>query len=121
MPTPNFSILYVADPVASARFYASLLERPPVEASPTFAMFALDAGTMLGLWSRRTVEPAATAPGGSELAFSLDSDAAVDAAHARWKALGLPVVQAPVRMDFGYTFTATDPDGHRLRAFAPGA
>jgi hypothetical protein len=24
-------------------------------------------------------------------------------------------------MDFGFTFVALDPDGHRLRVFAPGA
>jgi hypothetical protein len=24
-------------------------------------------------------------------------------------------------MDFGYTFTVADPDGHRLRAYLPGA
>ena len=41
MPDPNFIILYVESPAASAAFYAELLGRPPVEASPTFAMFAL--------------------------------------------------------------------------------
>jgi hypothetical protein len=29
-------------------------------------------------------------------------------------------VQSPIAMDFGFTFTAVDPDGHRLRVFAPG-
>ena len=120
MPHPNFFILYVADPLASARFYEKLLERPPIESSPTFAMFALDSGVMLGLWSAATVEPAANPAGGSEVAFSLEDDAAVDAAHVRWTGLGLPVVQKPTRMDFGYTFVARDPDGHRLRAFAAG-
>ena len=28
---------------------------------------------------------------------------------------------APTAMDFGFTFVALDPDGHRLRVFAPGA
>jgi hypothetical protein len=27
----------------------------------------------------------------------------------------------PVQMDFGTTFVATDPDGHRLRVFVPAA
>jgi hypothetical protein len=26
-----------------------------------------------------------------------------------------------VQMDFGYTFVAADPDGHRLRVFVPEA
>jgi hypothetical protein len=26
-----------------------------------------------------------------------------------------------VQMDFGVTFVATDPDGHRLRVFVPAA
>lgn len=116
---PNFFILYVANPLASADFYAALLGRPPVESSPTFVLFALDDGLMLGLWSRNTVEPAATAAvGGGELAFSLAGDADVDATHARWTAQGVPLLQPPARMDFGYTFCAHDPDGHRLRVFA---
>jgi predicted lactoylglutathione lyase len=44
--------------------------------------------------------------------------AQVDALHADWQARGLRILQAPVTRDFGYTFTAVDPDGHRLRVFA---
>ena len=40
MPDPNFILLYVDSPAASAGFYADLLGHTPVEASPTFAMFA---------------------------------------------------------------------------------
>lgn len=120
MSEPNFHLLYVRSPEASAAFYARLLGRPPVESSPTFAMFALSSGAMLGLWAAHTVQPAATAPGGGELGFSVDGDAAVDDLHAQWRGLGLPIAQAPVRMDFGRTFVALDPDGHRLRVFAPG-
>lgn len=120
MPDPNFVLLYVADPVASAAFYADLLEHPPVEASPTFAMFKLDSGTMLGLWSRRTVEPAAVAlPGAAEIAIAVGGDAEVDRLHAAWRGRGLTIAQAPTAMDFGHTFVALDPDGHRLRVFAP--
>ena len=122
MSSPNFVLLYVNDPMASASFYAKLLDRPAVEAAPTFAMFALDSGVMLGLWSKHTVEPVATATGGgAELAFAVESDAAVTARFAEWRAAGLPILQQPIRLDFGYTFVATDPDGHRLRVFAPGA
>jgi hypothetical protein len=30
------------------------------------------------------------------------------------------ILQPPTEMDFGRTFTAADPDGHRLRVFKPG-
>lgn len=121
MSHPNFLILYVDQPLQSAAFYADLLGCPAIETSPTFALFALESGLMLGLWSKHTVEPQATAPGGGELALTVDNPAAVDATHAAWCAKGLPILQAPVAMDFGYTFVALDPDGHRLRVFAPGA
>ncbi|MDC8760423.1 VOC family protein [Janthinobacterium fluminis] len=121
-PHPNFFLLYVDRPPASADFYAGLLGRPAVEVSATFALFALESGVMLGLWSKHTVEPAATAGGGgAEVAFSLADRDAVDARYADWRAKGLPMLQAPVALDFGYTFVALDPDGHRLRVFAAGA
>ena len=119
MPHPNFIILYVDSPAASAAFYRDLLSTAPVEASPTFALFALESGVMLGLWSRHTVEPKAEVTGGGgEVAFSVADHAAVDALHARWCERGLRILQNPVEMDFGYTFVALDPDGHRLRVFA---
>ena len=55
--------VHVADPAASARFYAVTLDLPPVEASPDFAMFILGSGTRLGLWASHDVQPPATAPG----------------------------------------------------------
>ncbi|HEY7610344.1 MAG TPA: VOC family protein [Alphaproteobacteria bacterium] len=119
MTEPNMIILYVESPAASAAFYASLLGKPPVEASPTFAMFEMNANTMLGLWSRATVAPAATQPGGGEIAFTLPDAAAVDAAHRQWQKQGLEIAQAPTEMDFGRTFVALDPDRHRLRVYAP--
>lgn len=120
MTDPNFVLLYVKSPTASATFYTGLLGKPPVEASATFAMFALESGVMLGLWAAHTVQPAATAPGGGEIAFSVSDKGAVRALHEAWQAKGLPVVQPPTDMDFGYTFVALDPDGHRLRVFAAG-
>ena len=121
MSSPNFILLYVENPPASAAFYEKLMGMAPVETSPTFCMFALPSGIMLGLWGRGGVEPAANAPGGSELAFAVEDKAAVDARHGEWHAAGLKIIQPPVAMDFGYTFAALDPDGHRLRVFAPGA
>ena len=119
MSDPNFVLLYVANPAQSSAFYADLLGKAPVESSPTFAMFALNSGVMLGLWAAHTVQPPTFAVGGSELAFAVESPAAVNAQHSAWLAKGLKVIQAPVAMDFGFTFTAQDPDGHRLRVFAP--
>jgi predicted enzyme related to lactoylglutathione lyase len=121
MPDPNFFLLYVQNPSASAAFYADLLGKAPLEASPTFAMFALDSGPHLGLWAAHTVEPAATAVGGSEVAFAVPDAAAVSSMHELWRGKGLAIAQTPTAMDFGFTFVALDPDGHRLRVFAPGA
>ena len=100
-------------------FYAELLGKSPVESSPTFVMFVLASGVMLGLWSKHTVEPVATAPGGAELAFAVADNHAVHALYTKWLQRGLVIMQAPATMDFGYTFVASDPDGHRLRVFAP--
>ncbi|MBV8047751.1 MAG: VOC family protein [Paludibacterium sp.] len=120
MAQPNYVLLYVDNPAQSAAFYRWLLDRQPVESSPTFALFVLDSGVKLGLWSKHTVEPAATAAGGGgELAFSVADDDAVRALFAAWRAKDLPILQPLTEMDFGYTFVAEDPDGHRLRVFAP--
>lgn len=113
----GFVILYVESPAASAAFYANLLELTPAEQSPTFAMFALPCGVCLGLWSRHTVAPAAVAAGGGgELAFTA---ADIDTVHADWVARGLSIAQSPVEMEFGRTFVALDPEGHRLRVLNP--
>jgi catechol 2,3-dioxygenase-like lactoylglutathione lyase family enzyme len=120
MTDPNFVLLYVESPEKSAAFYADLLGKAPIESSPTFAMFALESGVMLGLWSRHTVEPAARGKGDmGELAFSVASNEVVDSTYADWVRRGLAIAQAPVALDFGYTFVALDPNGHRLRVFAP--
>jgi predicted enzyme related to lactoylglutathione lyase len=110
-------ILMVDDPRASAAFYQRVLGVPAAEESPTFAMFALPSGTNLGLWSRTTTAPpVSVAAGASELCFMEDD---VDAVHESWVARGIPIAQPPTEMDFGRTFVALDPDGHRLRVFRP--
>src|SRR6266513_2022724 len=106
MPDPNFVILYVDDAASAAKFYAELLGRSAIESSPTFAMFALDSGVMLGLWTKRGVEPAATTPGGGELGFSVADATAVDTLHREWRGRGLSIAQPPAEMDFGRTFVA---------------
>lgn len=120
MRDPNAVILYVDSPERSAEFYATLLGRGPVESSPNWAMFVLGNGSALGLWSTRDAQPAPLARGGgAEVTFTLANDAEVEALHGEWASRGIGIAQAPTRMDFGYTFVALDPDGHRLRAFAP--
>lgn len=120
MTTPfNFVLAYVADAQKSAALYGKLLDASPVEISSNWAMFALPNGLALGLWSRDEVEPRATLPGGMELGFPAANDDEVQATRDAWAALGLRILQEPTRMDFGFTFTAADPDGHRLRVFSP--
>ncbi|MFL1558147.1 VOC family protein [Pseudomonas sp. O11] len=115
----HYFLLYVDSPATSANFYSRLLGKPPVELNPTFALFILDNGVKLGLWSRHTVEPAAQMTGGgSEVDFSLPDQAGVDALHDQWAACGATIIQSPAPVDFGYTFVAQDLDGHRLRAFS---
>jgi predicted enzyme related to lactoylglutathione lyase len=122
MPDFSFLLLYVDSPLTSAQFYADLLSSPVLEQSPTFAMLPLRDGVMLGLWSRDTVEPkAASKAGAGEVAFTVPDATAVEATHADWSKRGLTIAQPPTRMDFGHTFVALDPDGHRLRVFAPAA
>src|SRR5215467_6980184 len=122
MPEPNYILLYVASPAASARFYGEMLGRKPVEDSPTFVLFVLASGVKLGLWARPDVQPTAPeAIGGNEIAFTLPDVVTVRAAHDDFRARGFRIAQAPTEMDFGTTFVALDPDGHRLRFFAPVA
>jgi len=117
---PNFIALYVESAQKSSAFYSALLGRTPVAASPAFVVFALDSGVRLGLWSRETVQPAALAKAGAaEIGIPVSSSAAIDKTHAEWKARGIAIAQEPTDMNFGRTFVGLDPDGHRLRVFAP--
>jgi len=114
----HYFLLYVDSPATSANFYSRLLDKPPVELNPTFALFILDNGVKLGLWSRHTVQPAARfTGGGGEVGVSLANQAAVDALHDQWVERGATNIQSPTTLDFRYTFVAQDLDGHRLRAF----
>jgi len=115
MPSPNFILFYVENPLASAAFYEKLLGRPPIDASEHFAVFGFDNGLRLGLWMRDDVEPKpSSSPGAAEVIFPSEAKEAVDALCADWRKLGLSIAQPPTAMDFGYTFVALDPDGHRL-------
>ncbi len=120
MSLPHFVLLYVDEPQTSAAFYARLLDRQPLDSSPNFVMFELAPGLRLGLWARRDVEPmprSATDTG--ELAMAVTTNEEVEALCADQKRKGAAILQEPVTMDFGRTFLAADPDGHRLRVFCP--
>lgn len=121
MPNLDYVLLAVANPAASADLYAKVLGRQPVENSPTFVMFVLENGLKLGLWIADQIVPVPLPAGGVELSFSRPDRDAVLATHKAWTALGLEVLQEPTDMDFGFTFVVADPDGHRLRPFAPAA
>lgn len=111
----TYALLYVDEPQKSEQFYAKLLGIKAVESSPTFSLFVLPNGFKLGLWVKSGVEPVATAqPGASELGFPVED---VDTAYKEWKERGATIAQEPTNMDFGRTFVAVDPDGHRLRVF----
>lgn len=118
----NFLLLHVADHAASAAFYNEFLELPVVEQKPDFSMLPLRDGVMLGLWGRNDVAPKSSGlTGSSEVAFAVADAAIVHAMHGEWLQRGVTIIQPPTPMSFGTTFVALDPDGHRLRVFAPPA
>lgn len=70
---------------------------------------------MLGLWSHKTAEPKITSPAGAmEIAFAEEN---VDQVYTQWVQLGITIIQIPTEMNFGRTFVALDPDGHRIRIY----
>jgi len=114
-PSLGFTLLFVANPQASSLFYQKILNKKPIEESPTFVMFALANGVMLGLWSKYTAEPRVDAsPGALEICFPTED---VDRLYEDWGAKHVTVAQKPMDMDFGRTFVVLDPDGHRIRVY----
>ena len=116
---PNSVILYVSDVEVSTAFYREILGHGPIKTYPGFSVFTLSDEMTLGLQAADEIEPAAEPyVGGTELSLSNVERADVDRLHAQWKMLGIPMVLEPTVLEFGYTFVATDPDGHRLRVCA---
>ena len=114
-PSLGFILLFVENPQKSSLFYQDLLGLKPIEESPTFAMFALKNGVMLGLWSRYTAEPRVESPAGAlEVCFGAND---VDALYEAWGKKHVTIAQKPTDMDFGRTFVVLDPDGHRIRIY----
>ena len=65
---------------------------------------------------RDSMQPGPVGEGSrAELAFMVEGEDAVRAHYEEWRAMGLPIAQELTKMDFGPTFVALDPDGHRLR------
>lgn len=118
MTVLNYILLSVADPARSEAFYSKLLNAKPVENSSTFVLYVLPNGIKLGLWIDTGIEPKPLPAGGVEVTFSETSADAVRTTFADWSAKGAMILQQPTTMDFGFTFVASDPDGHRLRVFA---
>lgn len=121
-PSLDWVLLYVTDTVKSAEFYGRLLGQQPVPPpqSPTeFVMFPQPSGWTLGLWHKDEVEPKANPPGGAEISVTEPTADAVHERHKTWAGMGVQIAQKPTTLDFGTTFTALDPDGHRIRVFCP--
>ena len=114
-PSLGFILLFVENPQKSSLFYQDLLHIKPLEESPTFVLFGLRNGTLLGFWSRYTAEPHVHAqPGAHEICFETDD---VDVLYATWGEKRLTIAQKPTDLDFGRTFVILDPDGHRIRVY----
>lgn len=118
MTTLNYLLLAVASPRRSAALYTRILGAEPAANSETFVLYALPSGLKIGLWLKDEMLPPTGAADGIDISFSEPSREAVAATYDAWTALGLAILQEPTDMDFGFTFTAADPDGHRLRVFA---
>ncbi len=120
--TPNLIILYVKDVNSSVAFYKTILNHEADQQSDGFAMFALPTSLMLGLWKTQEVAPSvadAAKPGSMEISLPVSSHSEVDVVADAWAKSGTEIIQQPVDMPFGRTFTAIDPDGHRLRVYCP--
>lgn len=118
MLKPSLFILYVDNPLKSAAFYSELFDQTPIQSTDTFVMYAFSQGWKLGLWSKHDVIPAPEAISqGVEVAISLSSKEEVDAQYRQLQQQTVQIIQPPSSLDFGYAFTALDPDGHRLRFY----
>jgi hypothetical protein len=114
------TLLYVADPAASAPLYAAMLGRAPVHSEPGFELFAIGPNSQFSLWRRDAVIPSAEGASG-ELGLQVADAAAVDALHAEWTTQGIAMLLPPTDLSFGRSFVAADAEGHRVRVYARSA
>lgn len=119
---PNFIVLYVDNITISSQFYRELLKVDPEKDSDNFHAFKLSTDMKLGLKAKQSVEPEPDGQhGNGELAFMLDNKEQVDALFRECQARKINMLCPPDMVIYGYTFVALDPDGNRLRVFAPEA
>jgi len=119
MLAPNLFILYVSDPIESAKFYEMLIGKPPV-GFPTYQAFEFDKGLILGLWSTSAENFVSGGNGHrSELAFQVENAEIVQDLYRRWQEARVEIEQELKEAVFGLTFVALDPDGHRIRVNLP--
>ncbi|AWX99090.1 drug:proton antiporter [Marinomonas primoryensis] len=119
MDLSNFIILYVDNVQRSVDFYRPLFDREPVQSMDGFAMFVSETGNQFALWAKSDVLPKVdnVKAGAMEVALTVDAISTLQVHYAKWRELGVQIIQEPTELDFGTTFTALDPDGHRLRVF----
>lgn len=116
MATPSSTIRYVDDAHASARFYGKLLGAEPSYDAPVFASIPIAGDLRLAFWNRDVILPPIEGKGSEgELCLSAKTPDELDRLWAGWKDDGIAILQDPVDLPFGRTFTAADPDGHRIR------
>jgi predicted enzyme related to lactoylglutathione lyase len=114
-------VLPVESPAESAVFYMAMFGALPLELSPTYAVVLMNDALKLGFKAKKMLLPAAMNANDAELPIFVAGREGVDALHDEWRRKGVPILQAPASSDSDYTFTCTDPDGHRLRVFTPEA
>jgi predicted enzyme related to lactoylglutathione lyase len=112
-------VLPVESPAESAVFYMAMFGALPLELSPSYAVVLMNDALKLGLARKR--QPANVNASDTELPIFVAGREGVDALHDEWRRRGVTILQEPISSDSDYTFTCTDPDGHRLRVFTPQA
>ncbi|MBJ7536099.1 VOC family protein [Marinomonas transparens] len=119
MELSNFPIFYVDDVQVSVDFYRPLFERDPVDQQGSFALFVSESGNKFGLWAWQDVFPKANkvAHASMEVAFEVSNLITLQIHYRKWSELGVEMIQGMSVTDFGTSFMALDPDGHRLRVF----
>ncbi|CAM3803319.1 Glyoxalase-like domain protein [Vibrio aerogenes CECT 7868] len=117
----NLVVLYVEDMMKSRQFYQALLNCEPEECSASFASFKVNASLSVGLWLRRDVKPDVVAAAGAlhEICVFVRDHPALDRQYEHCTEIGATIIQEPVEMDFGRTFSVCDPDGCRIRYATP--
>lgn len=111
--------LGVADVARATQFYESLGWRRSSGSQETITFFAMQGGTVLGLYGTEPLADDAGVPAGGSgfraatYAIALDSREQVDVAFAEWVAAGATPVKQPVAAEWGgYSSYLADPDGH---------